>query len=970
MLLALISYLAKGDFPRAELKGAIMIDYKAIEEKWQKAWADARIFEPEINDKKEPYLVFAAFPYVNSPQHIGHLRTYGTADVNARYKRMRGYNVLFPMGMHATGTPILAFAKRIAHKDTELINELKYFGISESDIMKMVTPEAIASYFIKEMQQGMKSAGLSIDWRHTFVSTDPFFSKFVEWQFGILNSKGLFVQGKHPVGWCPNENNAVGMHDTRHDVEPEIEEVTAIKFKVAGEDAYMLCATFRPETIFGVTNIFVNENARYSLCNIGGDKCYVSAAAAELLKYQMKIEVISTLDGKEMILKKCESPIDGSELPVLPGFFVKDDVGTGIVMSVPAHAPFDYAALERLKASGYNMPEIKPKKIIEVNIGRTLVDVSSGAVKPEHPEIPALAYLEVLNTHVNAIDDMLEFATKLQYREESNWGKMLVKGYEGMAEKDARPKVEQELIEKKQAIHIYMLTNAPVTCRCGANVVVKVVEDQWFLNYGDAKWKAEAKKAFEGINILPAEQRNAFAAAIDWINLRAVARAQGLGTRFPLDNRFIIESLSDSTIYMAFYTIANMIRNISPEKLKPEFFDFVFLGKGDAESVAKSTGIDYTVINDCRESFTYWYKNTSSHSGTDLIFNHLTMYIFNHTAVFSTEYWPRQIVVNGSVLSEGEKMSKSIGNIVPLNMGITKYGVDPLRMVVIAGADLISDSEFSDKAVNGVRERFEYLYSTASKVSELQTKGLSQIDYWLYSRLNRTIEEATKAMDKLELRTAATSIFYNAILDLKHYFDRKGENGIVVKEYLQSITLMLQPLAPHIAEELWHILGNESLAAAEKWPEPNAEMINQKIELSEDTVNTAVEDLKNAISILSKKGVKPKEAKLIVASPWKREFANALSEEKNIGKAIERVRAAYKDVNPDIVSKYAAKFAKEVNTTKSVPLSEDEEYELFSEAADYLQSVTGCEIKVEKEEGSNSKRAERAVPLKPSIEIS
>src|SRR5271154_5937853 len=97
-----------------------MIDYKEIEKKWQKAWNDSKVFEVEPNDKK-PLLVTAAFMYVNSPLHIGHARTYGTSDAYSRYMRMTGFNVLYPMAFHATGTPLLAFAKRIKNNDGELI---------------------------------------------------------------------------------------------------------------------------------------------------------------------------------------------------------------------------------------------------------------------------------------------------------------------------------------------------------------------------------------------------------------------------------------------------------------------------------------------------------------------------------------------------------------------------------------------------------------------------------------------------------------------------------------------------------------------------------------------------------------------------------------------------------------------------------------------------------------------------------
>ena len=115
------------------------LDYKAIEAKWQKAWADAKVFEVRAG-RQRSLLVTAAFPYVNAPQHIGHLRTYGTADAYARYKRMRGFNVLYPMGFHATGTPVLAFAKRIANNDKELIDELKMFHVPDEEIKKMTDP--------------------------------------------------------------------------------------------------------------------------------------------------------------------------------------------------------------------------------------------------------------------------------------------------------------------------------------------------------------------------------------------------------------------------------------------------------------------------------------------------------------------------------------------------------------------------------------------------------------------------------------------------------------------------------------------------------------------------------------------------------------------------------------------------------------------------------------------------------------
>ncbi|MDE1856211.1 MAG: leucine--tRNA ligase, partial [Candidatus Micrarchaeota archaeon] len=842
-----------------------MLNYQSIEAKWQDEWAKAKVFESEPSDKK-PYLVTAAFPYVNTALHIGHLRTYGTADILARYKRMRGYNVLFPMAFHGTGTPVLAFAKRIQRNEKELIDELGVFHIPDSEIKKMVDPEYIANYFTTVIERDMHVGGLSVDWRRKFVSTEAMFSKFIEWQFGILSKKGLLVQGKHPVGWCPNDGNAVGMHDTQHDVEPDIEEETAIKFKVDGEDASFVCSTYRPETLDGVTNIFVKEDARYVLADVGGEKLYLSGAAANTLSYQMPVNFISETTGKELLAKKCINPFNGEMVPVFPGYFVKEALGTGIVMSVPAHAPFDYAALERLRAQGYDLKDIKYKKIIDVEIGKSLSDVAVGEAKPVHVDIPALAYLEVLHTDVNAINDMLEFATKLQYREESHWGKMLVKGYEGMSEPEAREKIKKKLIEEKKAMMIYIIQNAPVKCRCGYDVVIKTVDNQWFLNYGDEKWKADAKEAFAAMRVLPERARNGLAAAIDWIDLRAVARAQGLGTHFPLDKKLIIESLSDSTIYMSFYTIAHIVRDIGIEKLTPEFFDFVYLGKGDADSVSKSTGIDYETIKRCRDSFEYWYKDTSRHSGPDLIFNHLTMYIFNHAAVFDKAYWPKQIVVNGFVMMEGEKMSKSLGNILPLMDVAQKHGIDPLRVVELTSADLFSDSEYSERSLNGVKERLEYINGIIENVETYEAGELRHIDYWLYSKLNRKIQKLTDAMESLELREFATEVLFNSVIELKRYFERGGNNGVVLKEYLQDVVLMLQPLAPHVSEEMWHKLGNDTFSSLEKWPGVDEEMINAKVEDGEELVSSVLDDVKKAAELMAKKNQdkKPKSVLLIV----------------------------------------------------------------------------------------------------------
>ncbi|MDE1824235.1 MAG: leucine--tRNA ligase [Candidatus Micrarchaeota archaeon] len=932
-----------------------MIDYKGIEAKWQSEWDKAHLFEGNVSDR-ESFFITVAFPYPNAPQHIGHLRAYGTGDVIARYKRMKGLNVLFPMAFHGTGTPILAFAKRLKNNDADLINELKMFHVPEEELKKMTDPLYIANYFVAEIENGMRRAGYSIDWRRKFTSIEPFFSKFIEWQFKMLDDRRLLVKGRHPVGWCPNENNAVGMHDTKHDVEPEIEKQIAIKFKVDGEESYMACTTYRPETVFGVTNLFINKEASYAQYKVDGEVLYLSKAAAEILKYQMGVEYIKDVPPQEMLQKRCIG-ISGNAISVLPGFFVNKEMGTGIVMSVPAHAPFDYSAIERLKNEG-QATGITPIKVLDI----------PGKGYP----IPSLAYLKIAQTDANGSFEDIEKATKLEYKEESHMGRMAIKGYEGLSENEARERITAELLGKKQAIEMYILVNLPVYCRCGYGVVVKVVDNQWFINYGDKEWKEKTKRAFSNIKILPVKSRKAFESAIDWIDLRAVARAQGLGTKFPLDNNYIIESLSDSTIYMAFYTISNIIRGINPENLKPEFFSYVFLNSGDSESVSKSTGIDYETIKRCRESFDYWYVNTSRHSGVDLIFNHLTMYIYNHVAILEERRWPKQIVVNGSVLSEGEKMSKSLGNIVPLIDGIEKYGADLIRFVVVAGADLFSDSEFSADAVKGVDERMNFIYDTARQLESMESSELSHIDYWLYSKLNRKIRSASESIEELELRAYATTVLYDSAIELRSYFNRNGSNGIVVRDYVSAVSLLLSPITPHVSEELWHILGNSSFASVEKWPAPNPEMISDKIESEELMLDSIINDSKAIVELMKRKhGSHPRSVKFIVAAKWKGPVTNIVAGSKKISAAVDAIKKGmedFKDLDKEKAMAYATGLGKKVNSLQKTEVTQDDEYRMLSESSGYLSSMLNCDVSVEREEDSKSARANGAMPGRPAIE--
>src|SRR3989339_1426848 len=175
-----------------------MLNFAGIEQKWIKKWEESKIFQPEVNHKKKKFMLTFPYPYVNAYPHIGHFYTIMRVDAFARYKRMRGYNVLFPQGWHATGSPIINAAKRIKEKEPKQLKILQDLGIPEKDIVKFEQPEHWPRYFCKEYKKDLQAMGLSIDWRREFVTTqrNPHYSKIIEWQFRKLKEKKYVIQGK------------------------------------------------------------------------------------------------------------------------------------------------------------------------------------------------------------------------------------------------------------------------------------------------------------------------------------------------------------------------------------------------------------------------------------------------------------------------------------------------------------------------------------------------------------------------------------------------------------------------------------------------------------------------------------------------------------------------------------------------------------------------------------------------------
>jgi len=970
---------------------------KQIEQKWQRKWEEAKIFEADPDPNKPKCYITVAYPYPNSPQHIGHGRTYTLADVHARYMRMRGYNVLLPMAFHYTGTPVLAMSKRLAENDQDLIEDfVDVYKVPKEKLKELTEPFEMARYFHKEIKTGMKAIGYSIDWRREFTTIDPQYNRFVEWQFQKLRQKGYITRGSHPVGWCPKDGNPVGQHDTRGDVEPEIGEFTLIKFRYG--DSILPAATLRPETIFGVTNMWLNPKAEYVKAKVDKENWIISKESAEKLRYlNRKVTVIESFKGKQLIGKTVENPANEKKILILPADFVDPKNATGVVMSVPGHAPYDYVALENLTKTSAQLKEygLKPD-VMDAVKPVSIIAVTEYSVIPAGDVVKQMGIL-------NQTDPKLENATKEVYRHEFHNGKMKPNTgkYAGMSVAVAKEKVKQDLMAEGKAEAMYELLNKPVVCRCGTECVVKIFEDQWFIDYGNREWKALAHKALDGMEILPEELRAEFNNVIDWLHEKACARKSGMGTKLPWDLAWIIEPLSDSVIYMAYYTIVKQIKKhgIPPNQLTDEVFDHVFLGMGKASDIAEKTHINIKALEEMRKEFKYFYPLDSRHSGRDLVPNHLTFMVFNHTAIFSEELWPRQIVTNGSVMMQGAKMSKSFGNIMPLIESIEKFGADPFRLSILATAELLQDADFSLTLAKSMRDRLERFYrfweeiaKTVDNATKLSKKSLTLPDRWMLSRLQTHIKMATEAMDKLEVRKAIHSAFYELDKDFQWYMrritdqnqkqERKEAVDQVLNEILDAQVRMLTPVTPHICEELWEKMGGKGFVSLASWPTADEAKVDVEAEENEALIEGALEDTLNIIKATS---ITPKKIYYYTAAPWKwKAYLTAVKNSVST-KVVqsELMKELMKDNDMKKLAKQLAKFVgqlvDEVNRLsaerKQRQLRAGTIYENQSlkEAEAFFKRELNAEIVVQREEDQKrhdpKNRAQLAKPYRPAIYI-
>ncbi len=958
------------------------VDWTKIDKKWQDEWAKASIFEADPDPKRPKCFVTFPFAYMSGPLHVGSGFTAVRIDVYARYMRMRGFNVLYPWAWHWTGKTVAGAAERIEMGDEDFIRPIREVDeVPEEHLKKFVDPAYMAKYYTDVNRDAIKRFGISIDWRrefHTSSLNEPF-SKFVVWQYLRLRDKGYVIKGTHPVVWCPKDESPTGDADRLEGEGVRPEEFILMKFKMG--EVFLPCATFRPETIYGVTNLWVNPEGDYVEADVSGERWVVSRTASEKLRNQLKrVNVIRDLKGTELVGKRCVDLIQSRQLLILPGSFVDTENATGLVYSVPAHAPFDWLALRDVQKN----PSILQKFAVKPDELSRIQPISIISVEG-YGEFPAVEIVERMSIR-DQNDPLAEEATKEIYKAEFHGG--ILKDECGPYSKQKVADVKQSLVmdfRRKGIADVMYELPERVVCRCTTECVAKILEDQWFLKYSDPEWKALAHQAISSMSFYPEEARNWFNGIIDWLQDWPCTRKTGLGTPLPWSPGWIVETLSDSTIYMAYYMVSKFVNAgmVKVEQLTPEVFDYIFHGTGKPEQLSKQTNADRKVLEKMREEFLYWYPVDLRNSGKDLVGNHLSFFIFHHVALFEQRYWPRSIGVNGFMSAEGRPMHKSQGNWVPLWKACEEYGADAVRCTVLLAAEGMDDPDWRSENIRDAKGRLEaFLHlveEIAARPNERGSNG--HLEKWVMSRIYAKAMQVSEAVEKLKTRTALALALYDVWNDLRWYERRAAKvDSATVREFVSNWIRLLAPFSPHLAEEAWRTIGQRGFVSTAEWPKFEQLKADAQTDELEQLMKQTLEDTQEIIATTK---ITPKKVHYYTAAKWKwRVYHEALTRADKQPETLDgliRDMLAAKISSAKDLPKFAAKIIQQVKTmsadlrARRLELRAIDEGKSFGEAREFFARELKVEVQVHGEDEQvlydPKGRAKLAAPYRPAIFI-
>lgn len=751
-----------------------MIDkynFSEIEKKWQTKWAEGDVFKVTEDPDKEKYYVLEMFPYPSGKLHMGHVRNYSIGDVLARFKKMKGFNVLHPMGWDSFGLPA-----------------------ENAAIKHGVEPSKWTWENIGEMREQLKELGLSYDWDREVATCHPDYYKWMQWNFIQFYKKGLAYKKENPVNWCPscqtvlaNEQVVDGkcercktlvgkkdlsqwyfkITDYAERLLDNLEELPGwpnkvklmqknwigksigaeVTFEIDGFDKGLDVFTTRPDTLYGVTYMVMAPEHPYLKELVAGSEYEEPVNAyVDKVQHMSDIERTSTTNEKtgQFTGRYAINPLTGKKVPIFISDYVLMDYGTGAIMAVPAHDQRDFDFAKKFDL------EIIP-----------VVDSDDPEVDVYDLKAAFAAEGTMINSEMfNGMNNKEAIEKIIDYLEEKKIGK-----------KSINYKLRDWLISRQR----YWGTPIPM------------------IHCDDCGWVPEKEENLPVL--LPADVQftgkgeSPLATSKTFVN--TTCPVCGKPARRELDT---MDTFLDSSWYF--------LRYCDPKNTEAPF---------------------------SKEKVDYWMNVDQYIGGVEHAILHLMYARFFQMALYdlglvSTEEPFKNLLTQGMVIKDGAKMSKSLGNVVSPAEIIDKYGADTARLFILFAAPPERELDWSDKGVEGsfrfinrvyrMVYDFSQNYSEVPESYEISGDADKNMAYWLNYAIKKVSDDIG---ERFNFNTAISTIMelVNEMYRYKEGTVNPGLFGAAIKDLI----IMLAPFVPHVTEEMWEHLGYEGSVHDQNWPE-------------------------------------------------------------------------------------------------------------------------------------------------------
>ena len=830
-------------------------DAQEIESRWQSKWSEDRVFDAEIDDSKPKFYCLEMFPYPSGHMHMGHVRNYSIGDAMARFQRLMGKNVLYPMGYDSFGMP----AENAAKKEGGHPHDVTHSNISS----------------IRSDQERM---GYSYDWRRFLATSDVDYYRWNQEMFLMLNERGLIERKSAPVNWCidcdtvlANEqvrNNRcwrcglevvqkdmaqwfVRMTEYSDELLDELENIVFpenvkamqrnwigrskgahIDFQVVDSSSVIGAFTTRPDTIFGVT--FLTLSPEHHLCE---ELCSGSEweegwrALKEECSRMSEFERVNMLKEKKGVFlgRHAINPLNNERVPIYAGNFVVSTYGTGAVMAVPGHDQRDFDF-----ATEYDL-----------EIRRVLEEKRDGDIN-EPMNRAFEGYGPMVNSPVDGFDGL-----------SGDQAKNAV--ISALEEKQAgHGKVEYRLKDWLLSRQRFWGTPIPmIHCKtCG---IVPVPRE-------DLPVELPLEVVFtEDQSGNPLESHHSF--------VETICPKCGSEARRETDT---MDTFYDSSWYFMRFCDAN--NDESP--FNRSAVDYWMDGGVDLYI----GGIEHAVMHLLYARFFTKFTRDAGMNKVGEPFGRLVCqgmlnapapYCSDCNSEYHVDYFGSACPTCGKELSSrSAKMSKSLGNTVSPEEMISRFGADTVRLFILFGANPEAGMDWSDSALEANHRQINSLFDAIDEAMAL-SGAPSKIDGWLLSRMRANQNKWIEVMSDVSLREGVMISHFEMLSDWNWYLRRGGQDRTTAMKFLEGWIPMLAPATPHIAEEFWNMFGGKDLLAALEIPILSIEPDDLHNLAEEEYVKNIISSARNLRNLAERHSKKPISRVVIQTSPiWKSDLAS------------------------------------------------------------------------------------------------